>query len=137
MNKDLDENARRILTLLLLDAQRLYERITERDADYLRVFSLKRTRDHFPEVFYHRYRAVPIEDLKHCNEEIIIGLDKFYTMADDIHWYLSHTEDMPAKATDLVQNMIRDLSKTFNILQFYINAELGYQQGDEDEEEAM
>lgn len=77
MKPTVDEVAQRLLTLLKLDAKRLYERIRYRAPEYLFIFSSKRTRDHFAEVFKNRYKDVSIEDLKMVGQEVIISLDGF------------------------------------------------------------
>jgi len=119
-----NEKAMIMLTILRIDAQRLYERIKYREPEYMHHFSAKRTRDHFPAIFKNKYRSVSIDDLKLCGEEVIIGLDQFYTTADEMEWYLMVTEDMPGTVQERVYHMIREIDEAYNILQLYINAEL-------------
>jgi len=88
-------------------------------------FSLKRTRDHFPEVFKNRYDNVTIEELKLCGQEVIAGLDQFYTKVDEMRWYLNHTQDMPNRVEDKLHHHIRELEKHFETLNLYIDAEMG------------
>ena len=113
-----------MLTILRVDAQRLYERIKYREPEYMHYFSAKRTRDHFPNIFKNKYRSVTIDDLKLCGEEVIIGLDQFYTAADEMEWYLMVTEDMPGTVQERVTHMIKEIDEAYDILQLYINAEL-------------
>ncbi|MCP4914187.1 MAG: hypothetical protein GY909_13830 [Oligoflexia bacterium] len=117
----------RILTLLKLDATRLFQRIKRREAEYMQVFSAKRTREHFPHIFKNRYEGIKIEDLKLCSEEVIMGLDSFYTHVDDLRWYLSHTEEMPGTVNEKVSKSIRDLEKAYDMLSLYIDAEINLQ----------
>lgn len=119
------EDTLRILVILKLDARRVFERVKYREQEYLSVFSLKRTRAHFPEIFKNRYDAVAAKDLMLCSQEVIVGLDQFYSKLDEIRWYLSVTEDMPSKVTDKMQHHIRELEKEFDMLTLYIDAELG------------
>ncbi len=119
-----NEQSMIMLTILRVDAQRLYERIKYREAEYMHFFSAKRTRDHFPNIFKNKYRTVSIDDLKLCGEEVIIGLDQFYTKADEMEWYLMVTEDMPGTVQERVRHMIREIDEAYDILQLYINAEL-------------
>ncbi len=119
-----NEKSMIMLTILRIDAQRLYERIKYREPEYMHHFSAKRTRDHFPAIFKNKYRSVTIDDLKLCGEEVIIGLDQFYTSADEMEWYLMVTEDMPGTVQERVAHMVREIDEAYDILQLYINAEL-------------
>jgi hypothetical protein len=113
-----------ILLLLKLDAKRLYERILYRKPQYLFALSSKRTRAHFGDIFYSRYPACSIEHLKGCSQEVIIELDKFYTLVDDMKWFLHHTEDMPGTIEEHVDKFVTQIEKAFNTLELYLNAEL-------------
>lgn len=113
-----------MLTILRIDAQRLYERIKYREAEYMYHFSAKRTRDHFTEIFKNKYQTVTVDDLKLCGEEVIVGLDQFYAKVDEMKWYLMVTEDMPGTVQEHVTHMIREIDESYDILQLYINAEL-------------
>lgn len=128
MKSKVDPASQRILLLVKLDAQRLYDRVKYRAPDYIGTFALKRTREHFTDIFKNRYQHMKIDELNHCGEESIIALDKFYTAVDDIHWYLNHTEDMPKKVEDNINAYIRDLDELIETVNLYINAELGYQE---------
>ena len=119
------EAALRILTLLRLDAQRLFERIKYREPEYMMVFSQRRTREHFPEIFKNRYDQAGMAELQHCGEEVIVGLDQFYNKVDELRWYLNHTQDMPGAVADHVSHSIAELEQLHEMLQLYINAELG------------
>lgn len=125
MKIKISEESQRILMLLKLDALRLFERIKYRAPEYMYDFSLKRTRDHFPEVFKNRYDNVKIEELMLCGQEVIAGLDQFYTKVDEVRWYLNHTQDMPNRVEDKLHHHIRELEKHFETLNLYIDAEMG------------
>ncbi len=125
MKPKVDETAQRLLTLIKLDAKRLYERIRYRAPEYLFIFSSKRTREHFKDVFKNRYKDVPIEDLKNVGQEVIIALDEFYSLVDDIHWYVNSTEDMPGTVDDKVNKWIVKLTPIYQKLCLYIDADLG------------
>ncbi len=125
MNKvKVDDKVLKLLTILRLDAQRVFERVKYREAEYMHHFSAKRTRDHFPEVFKNRYDEATISDLLLCGEEVIIGLDQFFFKVDELKWYLMVTNDMPATVHEHVRHGIRELEIAYDILQLYINAEL-------------
>jgi len=119
-----NERSMIMLTILRIDAQRLFERVKYREPEYMHHFSAKRTREHFPNIFKNKYRSVSIDDLKLCGEEVIIGLDQFYTAADEMEWYLMITEDMPGTVHERVTHMIKEINEAYDILQLYINAEL-------------
>lgn len=114
----------KMLTVLRLDAQRVFERIKYREPEYMFHFSAKRTRTHFAEVFKHRYDDVKVSDLTKCGEEVIIGLDQFFAKVDDLKWYLMVTEDMPGKVNEQVRHSIKELEEAYELLQLYIGAEL-------------
>lgn len=125
MKVQISEEAQRMLMLLKLDAKRLFERVKYRAPEYMYEFSLKRTRDHFPAVFTNRYESVTIKELMLCGQEVIVGLDTFYTKIDEMRWYLNHTQDMPNRVEDKVHSHVRELEKHFETLNLYIDAEMG------------
>lgn len=124
MKAKYDEEVRKILLLLKLDSQRLFERIKSKRSDYLGVFAIKRIRTHFGEVFDNRYSEMSLEELKHCSEETLILLDKFYHHVEEILWYLNHTEDMPATVEDRVKHQISELEGFYEGLRIHLEAEL-------------
>jgi hypothetical protein len=115
----------KILIIIRLDAQRLYERIKYREAEYMFHFSAKRTRNHFPNIFKTKYDTVEIHDLMNCGEEVIVGIDQFYHQVDEMRWYLMVTEDMPGKVKERVDNFVHQVEEAYNLLQLYISVELG------------
>jgi hypothetical protein len=119
------EQSERILMLLKLDAQRLFERIKYRAPEYVSEFSLKRTRDHFPAIFKNRYDDTQIRELMICGPEVIVGLDHFYSKVDEMRWYVNHTQDMPSKVEDKIYSHIRELEVFYNTLNLYIDVEMG------------
>ena len=125
MKIKISEDTQRMLMLLKLDAQRLFERIKYRSPEYMYEFSLKRSRDHFPAVFMNRYESIAIKDLMLCGQEVIAGLDQFYTKVDELRWYLNHTQDMPNRVEDKVHSHVRELEKLYNTLNLYIDVEMG------------
>lgn len=124
MKSKLDSNSLRILTILKLDAQGLFERIKEREREYIGVFAAKRTREHFPAVFKNRYEGTALEDLKYCSEDVIIGLDRFHRVVDEMRWYLMITEDMPATVSDKIEGLLRELEDNYEALMLLMSAEL-------------
>jgi len=125
MKIKISEETQRMLMLLKLDAKRLFERIKYRSPEYMYEFSLKRSRDHFPAVFTNRYETTTIRDLMLCGQEVIAGLDQFYSLVDEMRWYLNHTQDMPNRMEDKVRSYTRELEKLFETLNLYIDVEMG------------
>lgn len=125
MKIKLSDESQRLLMILKLDAKRLFERVKYRAPEYLSEFSLKRTREHFKEIFFNKYDSIIIKELMLCGPEVIVGLDQFYSKIDEMRWYLNHTQDMPSKVEDKVHAHIRELEIFFDTLNLYIDVELG------------
>lgn len=137
MQKQRDHELHQLLVLLKLDAQRLFERVKHRAPEYLNVLSLKRTREHFKDVFKSRYYHIELTDLKKCSEDVIIGLDRFYSRVDNLHWYLNHTQDMPMMISDRVYAAIKELEGLYQTLTLYIDAELGIGSNSHDDDDVQ
>ncbi|MEI8347638.1 MAG: hypothetical protein WCG27_09220 [Pseudomonadota bacterium] len=121
------ETKEKVLLILKLDARAVYERIKYRRDDYLAIFSQRRTRTHFHEIFHRRFREVKVEDLKSCSKDLIVALDQFYREVDEIAWYMLNTEDMPSALATRVDASIHKLDQLYSTLDLYLNAELGHQ----------
>lgn len=115
----------RYLLLFKIDAYNLFERIYERRHDYVEAFSLKRNRGVFKDVFESRYHKASVHDLSHCTVEVIEALNQFYKNADNLYWYLKHTQDMPNTIEDEIQRKVNKLRRDYEMLSLYIDAELG------------
>ncbi len=113
------------MLLFKMDATNLFERISSRQHEYIEIFSLKRSRSVFKDIFDNRYSKASIYDLSHCPAEVLEALDQFYTKVDDLYWYLKHTQDMPNTIEDEVSRKIARLGKLYDQLALYIDAELG------------
>lgn len=122
--KQMSDDTERLLLLVKLDAEHLFERIESRFIDYMRTFALKRTRAHFLDVFRTRYPELKMKELQCFSSELIVALDKFYTEVDELCWYLNHTEDMPATAEEQSQKRIKLIGGHFSTLKLYLEAEL-------------
>ena len=72
-----------------------------------------------------RYDGTALADLKKCSEDVIIGLDQFHRVVDEMRWYLMITEDMPATVTDKLESMIHEMEENYDMLMLLIDAELG------------
>lgn len=128
MKSNIEVPAQRILLLIKLDATSLFNRIKERKVEYLGVFAIKRTRKHFEDIFFNRYRQVEIKELFHCPEECIVAIDNFYNTIEKMQWYLNCTEDMPATVEDRINRKVKEIEVLYHTLCLYIDAELSPQQ---------
>lgn len=113
-----------VVALLILDSKHLMERIVERKLEYISEFSLKRTREHFKEIFFSRYREVKASDLKKLSSEMIVCLDEFYSLVEEFYWYLMHTQDMTQGVETQSTLFIKKLRVSFAQLENYLAAEL-------------
>ncbi len=120
-----DESTQRVLLLLKIDANNLFSRIKNRKLEYLEVFASRRTRVHFPMIFNNRYETSGIHELSHCSTELITVLDQFYTISEEMSWYLYKTEDMPATVEHFIERKIKRMSGVLQSLNLFLNAELG------------
>lgn len=118
------ETKKSILTILKLDSKRLYERVVERRKEYMATFAVKRTREHFKDVFFSRYDTITFTDLKILSPELIGCLDNFYGFVEELKWYLMSTEDMPATVEDKTGRDIKELKNSYDTLVLYLEAEL-------------
>lgn len=125
MKSQKDEMTQRYLLLYKLDSQRLFERITERQSEYLMVFDNRRTRTHFVDIFKNRMDSASMNELSHCSTDTIQALDQFYTLIDGMYWYLKVTEDMPGTVEENITRDIIRLRKLYDTLKLYLDAELG------------
>lgn len=122
-----NEITQRILTLLKIDANNLFNRISTRKTEYLEIFALRRTREHFPVIFNNRYSTTGLMDLAHCGTDLITTLDQYYTLVEDLSWYLYQTEDMPNTVETFLDRRIKKMEKLLNALNLYLDAELGFE----------
>lgn len=116
------------LTILKIDSKRLYERVVQRRKEYMMTFAVKRTREHFKDVFFSRYDTITFADLKVLSPELINCLDAFYNRIDNLRWYLNSTEDMPATVEDKTGRDIKELRDSYDTLGLYLEAELDVSQ---------
>lgn len=114
----------RYMLLFKIDAKNLYDRVKNRQHEYIEIFSLKRSRAVFKDIFENRYAKASAFDLAHCAQEVLEAMDQFYTAADQLYWYLKYTQDMPNTIEDEVSRKVTRLGKLFDQLSLYIDAEL-------------
>lgn len=124
----INEASLRLLVILKNDTRRLFERIKYREREYLTILSLKRTREHFKDVFKSLYETITIDQLSLLSEEVIVALDEFYAPVEKLRWYLNHSEDMPATMKDNVRKQVNEIESKYELLKLYINAEIGIEE---------
>lgn len=122
-----NEATERVLLLLKIDANNVFNRIKNRKVEYLEIFALRRSRDHFPKIFDNRYQSTSIQDLAHCGTDLIISLDQYYSLVDDMSWYLFQTQDMPNTVEDYIDRRIIRMEKVLATLNLFLDAELGFE----------
>lgn len=120
-----DEATQRVLMLLKIDANNVFNRIKGRKSEYLEIFALRRTREHFPVIFRNRYEGTSIMDLSYCSVDLINSLNQFYTLVEEMSWYLFQTEDMPNTVEDYIDRKIIRMEKVLQTLNLFLDAELG------------
>jgi hypothetical protein len=121
------EQAERVILLLKIDANNVFTRIKERKSEYLEIFALRRTRAHFPMIFKNRYEGTNLADLAHCSTELISTLNQFYTMVEEMNWYLFSTEDMPGTVENFIERKIKRMENLLQTLNLFLDAELGFE----------
>lgn len=119
-----DEITQRYLLLFKLDAHNLLQRIKSRRKEFVDIFAMRRTREHFAWVFSSRYDRATIKDLAHCSSETIAALDQYYGLVDEMKWYLFQTEDMPNTVEETIFRLTKRLDKLHSTLALYLDAEL-------------
>ena len=121
-----EEKTRNLLILIKFDSENLFKRVNMRFKEYMRVFALKRTREHFPEIFENQFQDIPLVELTVVSEDLLIQLNNFYQQIDDLFYYLKTTEDMPNAAKDTVKKAIQSIDPTYQTLKLYLEGELGH-----------
>lgn len=114
-----------VLTILKKDAKFLYHKIESRKEEYLYVFSLQRSRSHYPELFSCKYEHATLLELKNIDPSTIVAIMDFYQQAESLKWYLMYTQDMPDKIADKLSYTIAQLRKLLVVLEMYVDVELG------------
>jgi len=128
-NSDIEQ---RYLLLFKLDAKNLFDAIHDRQHEYIEIFSLKRNRAIFRDIFENRYAKASIRDIAHCSSEVIESLNQFHVSAEKLYWYLKHTQDMPNTIEDEVSRKVTKLERDYDMLCLYIDAELSGESQTED-----
>lgn len=124
MKSEHSELTQRYLVLIKIDAQNLFMRINNRHEQYMEVFSLKRDRSIFKEIFESRYQKTNLADLAHLPIEVIELTNTYYQEVEELYWYLKRTQDMPNTIEDEILREISVIKRLLDNLILYIDAEL-------------
>ena len=116
----MDEHKEKMLTIFRLDSTHLYERVVGRKNEYLQIFALKRTREHFDRIFNSKYQSFKVNDLAVLAPQTIQSLEEFYQQVEEISWYLYKTQDMPNTIEEVLNRMLNRLKKLYQQLQFFL-----------------
>ena len=119
-----EQQKKSFITLVQLDAERLFRNIVDKKEDYLMILNFKRTREHFYDIFHSKYAQVSIDNLKELKESTIHVVDSFYREIEELRWYLLHTEDLPAMVSDHTHTEIKKITGLFQDMCEHLNAEL-------------
>ena len=95
------------------DMQQLMQRLNGRMEDALRMFSQKRTRDHFKEIFFNRYKVFSTSELSDIPNTVFSEVVSYYEGVDEIYWYLMSTEDMPSLVESNVLISMKKINKLY------------------------
>lgn len=124
-----------ICLLLRNDSSSLANRVIGRFSEYMKIFSVKRTREHFKEVFKHNYYSLALSDLALLDSNVLNFANEFYTQVEKIYWYLMNTEDMPGTVAELTEKKIKILKKCWNNYEQELNACLENLMSDSDKQD--
>lgn len=125
VKKHLAPQVQSLIVLLKLDAEGLYNRLSSRKLEYLHIFSVKRTREHFVPLFRTRYWDIPARSLHELSSDCLVAVEKFYSLVEGMQWYLNTTEQMPGTVEERVEGFLKKMEDAKETLLLFLNAELG------------
>ena len=96
-----------ILGVIKDDINELVHRLNFHQEGYLRVFSLERTRKHFDDIFFSRYKSVSGSDLALVSEGLLQIISRFYHEVSDLYFYFKMTEDMPSAVSNKLSTSLK------------------------------
>lgn len=115
---------RRILIILRADAQDLFRRLDVHLRESVSILNLKRTREHFRDLFKSRFHTFTAGELKLIDEATIVAVTEFYREIDELHWFLTHTQDQPQMILDRCEKALKIVRTHFDTLILHLEAEL-------------
>ena len=105
-----------IIGVIRDDMNGLVHRLNFHQEGYIKVFSNERTRQHFEEIFYSRYKTVSGSDLSTLDPNTLEVISRFYKEVTDLYLYFRMTEDMPSAVANKLSTslkLINDLHSKF------------------------
>lgn len=108
------QRQKQALYVILCDARSLMKRISARKSDYISIFALKRTREHFEHIFRSKYDLTTPDLLSYCPGEVIELYFRFHDHVEQLKWYLVHTDDMPNAVDEKITRDIHHIEETYN-----------------------
>lgn len=129
-----DQKKNRILYIILCDARNLISRISGRRDEYISIFALKRTREHFEAIFKNKYDQITPELLTLCPEEVIEVYFRFHNQVERLKWYLIYTDDMPNSIDESISREIHSAEVIHKELVRLIEKEIfGYEESSDND----
>ncbi len=103
--------------MILHDIELLYQRICTWKPVYLEALSLKRKRENFHLIFRSFYSSLRFDSLQLLDLDFYKTVDQFYEQVQELHWYLTYTEDLPISVDDHVTRVIKKLDELYQEIQ--------------------
>ena len=109
-------------SLVQQDLQEVIRRLNSRMEEALRIFSQKRSREHFKDLFFNRYKIFSVSVLSDLNADTYSMIVSIYEEIDSLYWYLMSTEDMPSQVETNVLLYIKKMNSNYaEIADYFIN----------------
>lgn len=104
-----EQRQKQALYVILCDARSLISRISQRKDDYISIFAMKRTREHFEHIFSSKFDITTPDLLSYCPEEVISLYYRFHDEVEKLKWYLIYTDDMPNAIDEAITRDIHSI----------------------------
>lgn len=112
--------------LVQQDLQELIKRLNARMEDALRMFAQKRTREHFEQIFFNRYKDFSHAIFSDLDSDVYPKIVSIYEEIDEMYWYLKSTEDMPSLVRTKVDAYLKNMNKNYaEVLDHLMSDDLG------------
>jgi hypothetical protein len=99
--------------LVQQDLQELMRRLNSRMEEALRIFAQKRSREHFEQMFFNRYKHFSISVIEEIGSQVYPFVVSIYEEVDQLQWYLLSTEDMPSMVKTKVDGYLKNMNKNY------------------------
>lgn len=115
---------KRVLCLMAEDTRLLFKRIFLRKDEYVNLFALKRTREHFENIFRTKFEDFTPELLSNCELKDIELFYEFHERVEELKWYLLYTDDMPNAIDEKISRKLHEISMLFQNFSTYLEGEI-------------